>query len=67
MDVNCLHVLLGEEHQKIELIKRYCEAHGAPVDFIKVDTWRKETALPCVFNHWCDDPSHCINKRQNVF
>jgi len=36
----------------VSLIERYCQAHGVPVDLIKVDTLEKAKDLPGVFNNW---------------
>lgn len=39
-------------HQKIEIVKQYCDSHEVPVDLIKVDTLQEAKELPCVFNNW---------------
>ncbi|WP_455591287.1 GNAT family N-acetyltransferase [Bacteroides sp.] len=39
-------------HQKIEIVKQYCDSHEVPVDLIKVDTLQEAKGLPCVFNNW---------------
>lgn len=38
--------------QSIEMVRRYCQAHGIPVRLILVDTLEKAKGLPCVFNNW---------------
>jgi len=36
----------------VDLIEKYCQTHGVPVDLIKVDTLAKAKSLPGVFNNW---------------
>ena len=46
-DMQCPYVL-----QKMELVRKYCEANNVPVSLISVDSLQQAKELPCVFNNW---------------
>ena len=38
--------------ERIEAIRRYCEANDVPLTLIQVDSLQKAKELPGVFNNW---------------
>lgn len=46
-DLQCPYI-----HQRVEMIRQYCQAGNIPVSFFQVDTLQKAKQLPCVFNNW---------------
>ena len=46
-DYQCPFIL-----QRVETLRLYCEEHGIPSSFIKVDSLEKAKGLPCVFNNF---------------
>jgi len=46
-DLQCPYI-----HQRMEIIRQYCQSGNIPVSFLQVDNLQKAKQLPCVFNNW---------------